>query len=312
MLLSCAIDTFIASVCAGKRNETPDAYRKKLKRLVVFLGDVQLETVQAVDLDRFRLALLTQRIKRRGNVLVIEPLSVWYIRGLLRTVKHFFRWSADEGLLPVNVADKLKVPKRPPVEPKAISQATFDKLLDAAGRCGDSWARTRNVAFLCLLRDTGGRLGGLVMARVSGLDLNASTLVVIEKGDRSRPLFLTDTTREVMRRWLDVRAELARCDALFIGRRGTTLTASGARGILRRLAISAGVLGERFNPHSFRHAFARDTLRAGADLSEVSQMMGHSGIGVTGDYYARWLPNELKEVHKRTAAGRGVRDSLCK
>lgn len=302
-----AVNLFIGSVCAGKQNETPKAYKTKLRRLLVFMGDVELESVQPEDLEKFRQALLTQAIKRRGSVMVEGQLSVWYVRGLLRSVKHLFRWCAESGLLPDDRAARLKVPKSPQVLPKAIAQETFDKLLDVAGTCGDVWARARNVAFLCLLRDTGGRVSGLLSASVGDVDMEGGTISVMEKG-KARTLFFNQASWAALTSWLKVRYTLPlQSDALFVGRSGVALTRKGVYSLLNRLADAAGIEGQRFNPHSFRHAFARDSLRAGADLSQVSQLMGHSGVAVTSDYYARWLPSELKEIHERTSPGAHIK-----
>lgn len=307
MRLSSAVELFLAAVCAGKRNETPGAYRTKLKRLVVYLGAVEVEAVTPGDLERFRQALLNQSSKRRGSVIINEPLSVWYIRGVLRVVKHFFKWCAENGFIASDPAARLKVPRAPQVLPKAIEQATFDKLLDAAAASGEVWARSRNVAILCLLRDTGGRVSGLLSASVGDVDLENGTIAVTEKG-KSRMVFFNAASRAALDLWLRVRSSLpVQSDALFIRRDGLPLSRKGVYSLLNRLAATAGVEGLRFNPHAFRHAFARDTLRAGADLSEVSQMMGHSGLAVTSDYYARWLPSELKRIHAQTSPGATIR-----
>ncbi len=311
MLLSAAITLFITSVCAGKSNLTPAAYRKKLKRLVEFLGDVAVESVQPADIERFRQAMLTQQVKRRGAQVVVAPLSAWYTRGVLRMVKYLFTWLYDEGYLTVNPAARLKLPKLPQAQPKAIDQATFEKLLEAAAASGEMWARARDVAFLCLLRDTGCRLGGLLSARVSDVDIEQHRMQVVEKGERVRYVFFGEATGKAVQRWLELRASLpVRCDRLFVSRYGGALSHGAVYTMLKRLAKAAGVEGQRFNPHSFRHAFARDVLRAGADLSSVSQMMGHTTITVTSDYYARWLPDELQEIHSRTSPGREIRDPV--
>ena len=107
MLLSVAVDLFIASVCAGKANMTPDTYRKKIARLVMFLGDVQIESIQPADVERFRQSLLTQQVKRRGVRAVVAPLSPWYVRGVLRMVKYLFGWLFAEGYLTVNPAARI-------------------------------------------------------------------------------------------------------------------------------------------------------------------------------------------------------------
>jgi integrase len=73
------------------------------------------------------------------------------------------------------------------------------------------------------------------------------------------------------------------------------------RQILRRRCERAGV--RNLNAHSFRHAFATELLNAGADLSAVSAIMGHSSTKVTEAIYAKWLPagiqREYNEAWKR-------------
>ena len=68
--------------------------------------------------------------------------------------------------------------------------------------------------------------------------------------------------------------------------------------MLKRRAKQAGVKGH-VNPHSFRHAFARDYILSGGDLATLSQLMGHSSILVTKKYYARFNVKELQEKHAR-------------
>ena len=68
--------------------------------------------------------------------------------------------------------------------------------------------------------------------------------------------------------------------------------------MLKRLAKRAGVNG-RFNPHAFRHGWARGALKNGADLGTVSQILGHSSIQVTAEFYARWADEELAQRHQK-------------
>lgn len=311
MKLSMAISSFIADVCAGKTNETPDAYRKKLRKLLCFLGDCEVEQITALDLDRFRAGLLAQVGKRNGAARSNAPLSVWYVRGVLQTCRQLFRWLHLRGTITCSPAHLVKLPKEPPKTPKPIDPATFDAILKAAAITGEEWERARNVAFLCLLRDSGGRLGGLLSARADNLRLEDCVLVTIEKGGQLHTLFFNPPAQAALRQWIVYRDQVhPRGDNLFIGvkgkSRGKALTRSAINNMLRKLAKAAGVEGERHNPHSFRHAFARDSIFGGADLSEVSQMMGHSTIKVTADYYARYLPVELKRRHSETSPGRQI------
>jgi site-specific recombinase XerD len=93
-----------------------------------------------------------------------------------------------------------------------------------------------------------------------------------------------------LRSWLDVRD--------LPGRSVFGLKASGVYQVLERTARRGGVRG-RWNPHAFRHGFARGLLDNGADLATVSQLMGHSDVSITVRFYARWSDEELHRKHAR-------------
>lgn len=308
MKLSTAIQRYTQSV----EGETRVAYAKKLKVLFNVLGDVDARSITPADLERFKCDLLTRRVKKNGARMVEQPLSPWYIRGVLRTARQLFRWLYDRQILRSNPAAQFKLPKEPPKNPKPIDPDTFDKLLRAATITGEEWERARNVAFLCLMRDSGGRLGGLLKAQIADLNLEAGVLVTMEKNGQTRTLLFNGATRVALRAWMEYRSQIhPRGEFLFIGGWGKSLgrglTPSAIYNMLKRLAKADGIEGQRKNPHSFRHAFARDSIMAGADLSQVSQLMGHSSIVVTADYYARYLPAELRKVHQRTSPGRQIK-----
>ncbi len=59
----------------------------------------------------------------------------------------------------------------------------------------------------------------------------------------------------------------------------------------------AGV-GGGFNPHNWRYGAARGMIKNGASLIEVCQLLGHSSVTVTGDYYGTFDEEELRESHR--------------
>jgi integrase/recombinase XerD len=54
-----------------------------------------------------------------------------------------------------------------------------------------------------------------------------------------------------------------------------------------------GIPDQRFTPHDFRHSFAINMGLFGANIYEISQMLGHKFLATTEKYYARIL-EELK------------------
>ena len=75
------------------------------------------------------------------------------------------------------------------------------------------------------------------------------------------------------------------------GRPYTPDVVSRAFGLAAR---KAGMRGLRF--HDLRHTHASLMLAAGVHLKVVSERLGHSGIGITGDLYSHVLPGLQKEA----------------
>jgi len=299
-------DQFVEDVCAGKTNETPIAYKRKLSVLQKWIGRRDPRRLKACDLRAFDTFLRARKDKLRGNKKVIGALSPWTIRSTLVTVKHFCKWMYRRKLIREDIAADFSVPQPPPPDPKPVTQKTIDALLEAAAGMGETWERVRNLAFLYCLRDTGGRLGSLLDASVNHTDLNAGEIETKSKG-KVGTLYINAPTIFILRIWLDQRREMADgTDALFIGRYGRPLKRSGAYWILKRLARLAHCDG-RFNPHAWRHAFVRDALKSRkVDLSQASRLLWHADIRVTADYYARWDDEELKQAHRRASPGLGL------
>ena len=70
--------------------------------------------------------------------------------------------------------------------------------------------------------------------------------------------------------------------------------------MLERLAARAGVSGRRISPHTFRHTFAVNYLRAGGDERSLRLILGHRS-GDSIEAYLRYVFGEqhIKERHTR-------------
>lgn len=297
------IDAFINCVTAGKRNETPAAYRAKLRYLTTWLGD---QSITQDAINQWRLYMLTRQTHRRGGQTVKTPLSAFTIRSCFATVRHFLRWGCEAGHWP---AIELQQVKPPPVDPKPVTADTIDAVIRAALVTGEPWEQIRNILILYLLRDTGARVSEISRIDISDIDLPAGVITTQGKGGEVIRLWLSPMTVTALKAWLLVRSTLQPSDYhLLTGARGNGLSRQGITRMLNRLADAAGVQYDRHNPHAWRHAFARDCLTAGADLTQVSQMMHHKSIVITAQYYARWDDAELQAAHARFSPGRNLPD----
>jgi integrase len=298
MNLSGALREFDLSLVGNAAESTRLWYRQRLGALVEFVGDVEIEELSISDLRRWR-AMLVER-NGRWKDHPTRPaekggLSTWTVRGYLRAVRAFCNWLVREGLMVSSPAARLRLPPRPQNPPKAVSPDDVLRMLEVAD--------VRDRAIVSVLAATGCRVGGLCDLRLSDLELEhePARAMVREKGrggKKARLVFFGPQTVGALRKWLEIRPDHdSEEDHVFLGQRGP-LTEAGVYQVLRRLAKKAKI-GGRFNPHAFRHAFARGALENGADLGTVSQLLGHSGIGVTNEFYGRWSVDELGRRSER-------------
>ncbi|NUN52590.1 MAG: tyrosine-type recombinase/integrase, partial [Planctomycetaceae bacterium] len=83
--------------------------------------------------------------------------------------------------------------------------------------------------------------------------------------------------------------------ALFVGQRGTRLSAQSIWLRLRQRSQRAG-LSTPVHPHMLRHSFASHLLQSSGDLRAVQELLGHASITTT-QVYTRLDYQHLAKVY---------------
>jgi integrase/recombinase XerC len=128
---------------------------------------------------------------------------------------------------------------------------------------------------------------------------------VTGKGSKERIVPLSDTSRQALQLWLDVRETLdvsgGAEQAVFLGARGGRLNRRQALRIIEDLCRAAG-LPQAVSPHALRHSFATHLLEAGADMRSVQELLGHERLTTTQRYTHLTL-RKIVEVYDRAHPG---------
>lgn len=254
-------------------------YRHRLGALVDSLGSRAISRLTVDHLRAWR-----AEVCRR-------PLSPWTLHGHVRAARRLFAWLVEEGHLALSPAARLELPALHYEPAKGITLTDMHKVFAAAR------GEPRDYALCLFLADTGARVGGVAGLQVSDLDFNSGRALVREKGSKTRTVYLTRRTCNALRHYLGGRHS----GPVFLGLRGRAgepLKAGGIYQLIERLAARAGVTG-RWNPHAWRHGAARGWLKAGANLAQVSQMLGHTDVSVTVKFYGAFVDEELKAAHRK-------------
>jgi site-specific recombinase XerD len=266
------VEAFLAVLAARRSPRTVEAYRRDLADLARCAGKSPAE----VNADDVRAWLAD--LRGRGQA----PATVARRAAAART---FFRHLMLLGVRPDNPAAEVDLPRRRRKLPRTLSPREVEQLIEAAD--GTSPRARRDRALVELLYGAGLRVSEAVGLDRAGVDLDASLVRCIGKGDKERIVPLGSHAVRALRLYLaHGRPFLDRRHRpeLFLNAQGGALTRSGAFLILKRLATKAGLDPGRVHPHLLRHSFATHLLDGGADLRSVQEMLGHADLGTTELY----------------------------
>ncbi|HOB67276.1 tyrosine recombinase XerC [Ottowia sp.] len=284
------IERYLEHARVQKRlaGRTLTLYSLDLQKLAAFAAQaaVALTAVQSHHVRGWVARMHAGGRSGRGIALI---LSGW--RG-------FYTWLGREDLITANPVQDVRAPRQARPLPKALGVDEAVQLAEHVAQDDDPLLEARDAAMVELLYGSGLRVGELVgldvtpsdAAQRAGrgwIDLPAAEVQVQGKGGKRRAVPLGRQAIDALQRWLYVRPQAAiggpAAQALFVGRRGTRLTAQSVWQRLKRRSLLAG-LATPVHPHMLRHSFASHMLQSSGDLRAVQELLGHASIGTTQVY----------------------------
>jgi integrase/recombinase XerD len=221
------------------------------------------------------------------------------LRRRAASIRGFYRFAFGEGLISVDVAQHIDLPRQPRLLPETLTIDEVERLLEAAP---DLRGRT----LLEILYAAGLRVSEALGLDREDVSLDGGFVRVIGKGDKERLVPVGDVALDWLARWLSVeRPRLLalghvapeRGGPLFLGDRGRRMARQQAFGLVKSAARAAG-LSDRVSPHTLRHSFATHLLEGGADLRIVQELLGHASISTT-QLYTHLTGERVREVYAR-------------
>jgi site-specific recombinase XerD len=261
------------------------AYQNDLKilaELLVSLDVEKWENVQNEHLAKFE-ASLGKGVKRSTA------------QRRLSSLRSFFKYLARNGVeIDADLPDTggFRTAKR---LPKALSPVQLSDLMEQQPISTPEGLRDR--ALFELIYGAGLRISEAVDLEFSDLDLTGFTVRVFGKRGKTRLNPLPEGTVDWLRAYQELgRPRLLKTPLKFfiVSDTGKKLLRQTAYKLIQKYCKLAN-LPEGISPHTLRHTFAVDMLKAGADLRVVQELLGHESIATTQIY----TQLDLAEVRKR-------------
>jgi site-specific recombinase XerD len=274
---------------------TCSAYERDVGACIAFLereGIVTLSEVRPGDLRRF---LAEESVRRPAPSSQSRAVAA---------LKGFFRFLVENEEIDRNPALVLRTPKKREALPDVLDSRELARLLQAV-ESDDVWKRhyagrrERDRLMLALFAFAGLRRSELLGLDWADVDLERRLIRVRKaKGGRQRVVPLHPALEPLVMDYLRVRAGDPEV-ALFVGMHGKRLSTTIMVQTFLRYARAAGVTErKRVTPHTLRHVFASELLRAGANLRQIQELLGHKHLDST-QRYTRVNAHELRGAVKR-------------
>ena len=263
---------------------TVSNYKADLNEFGEFLNSRGGKDIKAIDyfvLRKFLSTLSERKLNKRS------------LSRKISTLKSFFKFALRESLIKNNPASALIYPRLDKPLPKFLTENQVKKVLELP--CGTDCMALRDKAILEFLYSTGARVSEMVSLKRDQIDLISGIVKVKGKGRKERLLPLGEPAILSIKKYLDSRADTNK--ALFINKRGTSLSDRGVRMIINKYMKKAA-MNLKVSPHTFRHSFATHLLNRGADLRSVQELLGHSSISTT-QVYTHLTIDSLKNVYQK-------------
>lgn len=269
------------------RQHSPETVKNRrftLEKFLWFLEHGQKETCGTADIREFLAYLTTAHESETGrwdNGRMRRKIRPESVRSYYTTLKTFFRWLVAEDEIPASPVEAIKAPISRPNQIQPFTPEQAKSLLEMARKT--KYPR-RDVAILLFMFDSGCRASEVCRITLKDIDMETRRCTVMGKGNKTRTVYFGRRTAKAINALLRGGSRTPE-DRLFTGEKGA-MTRSGLLQLLDRLGDAAGITDIRCSPHTCRHFFAVNFLKAGGNLFALQQLLGHSDLTMTRRYVA--------------------------
>ncbi len=281
-------------------NRSPSTINAYVDHLKGFLGAIDVAGMRQVTRSMIEdyIAGLYEYRKKDGTPYGSGTLCI-----KVRSVKRFFAFLEKTNIIFIDPAETIKEPKVQRNLPKRVlTKKEINKLLDQPNL--GTLLGIRDRAIMEVFYSTGIRKEELCRLTIYDADLTEKMLRVnMGKGQKDRVVPMGKHAVRFLREYISrVRPHYTKKNRsiryLFVDRFGNSMGKQAVSVMVKKYGQSAKIKIP-VNPHLFRHCFASDLIRNGADLMAVQKMLGHAYPSTT-QIYIRSLGFDVKKVHQKT------------
>jgi integrase/recombinase XerC len=296
------ITRFIQHIKYEKRYSphTVSAYQSDLDQFISYLNNPE-NADPAPEPEITHPSQVTHHLIRNWMVeMMNHDLTARSINRKIATLRKYFKFLLQEGVITHNPASKINTPKIPKNLPVVVEDLKLTQMLDDNEVFADDFEGLRDKLVIEMLFGTGMRLAELLGVKESDINIYESTVKVLGKRNKQRLIPINNELKLLIAGYLELKK-----NQNFDNNSLTLLvTVKGADAypkliyLIVQKYLSHISTQNKKSPHVLRHTFATSLLNRGADLNAIKELLGHANLSAT-QIYTHNSVERLKSIYKQ-------------
>ncbi|MGO1819071.1 MAG: site-specific tyrosine recombinase XerD [Senegalia sp. (in: firmicutes)] len=270
-------------------SNTIESYKRDLNKFIKYLDEnninIALEEISQTNIISYMFYL------------EIQGKAPSTISRNLASIRSFYQYLLNEGLIKKDPTLNLKSPKNKKRSPGILTSNEINMLLDQPDTTNLKGVRDK--AMLELLYAAGLKVSELLSLDLEDIDLNLGIVISSKNLLNERVIPIGKTAIKSIKLYLDEYrnkfVKEAKDNSIFLNYQGKKLTRQGFWKIIKYYKEKA-CIEKKITPRTLRHSFAVHLIDNGADLKSVQAMLGHADISST-QIYMQEDKKRLNEVY---------------
>jgi integrase/recombinase XerC len=272
---------------------TVSAYQSDLDQFIRFLNTPE-ETITHP-------SEITHHLIRNWMVAMMsEDITARSITRKIATLRKYFKFLLQEGIITHNPASKINTPKSPKNLPVVVEDAKLTQMLDDNEVFTHDFKGVRDKLVIETLFGTGMRLAELLGVKETDINIYEGTVKVLGKRNKQRIIPINNELKLLISEYLELKKNQKFNNnslTLLVTDKGADAYPKLIYLIVQKYLSYISTQNKK-SPHVLRHTFATSLLNRGADLNAIKELLGHANLSAT-QIYTHNSVERLKSIYKQ-------------
>jgi integrase/recombinase XerC len=296
------ITRFIQHIKFEKRYSphTVSAYQSDLDQFISYLNNPE-HADPAPEHEITHPSQVTHHLIRNWMVeLMNHELTARSINRKIATLRKYFKFLLQEGVITHNPASKINTPKIPKNLPVVVEDVKLTQMLDDNEVFTNDFEGTRDKLVIEMLFGTGMRLAELLGVKETDINIYEGTVKVLGKRNKQRLIPINNELKLLIADYMELKKNQNFDNnslTLLVTNKGADAYPKLIYLIVQKYLSHISTQNKK-SPHVLRHTFATSLLNRGADLNAIKELLGHANLSAT-QIYTHNSVERLKSIYKQ-------------